>query len=485
MSRKLTALVIGNSNYPNGASLKNPANDAEDLSVALRNLGFTVITKLNATNEEIDRSIESFRDNLNSNNVGLFYFAGHGIQIKGENYINSIDTNFSDEISAKYTSYPLNQVIDVMSTCSNQTNIIILDACRNNPFVRGWQRSAEQAGLAPVYTPKGTLIAFATSPGETAADGCGKNGRYTEALLRHLNTPDIPIEDLFKRVRNTLSLSTSGQQTSWEHTSLSGDFFFNLSTRKSITIYSSEALSDSLFPLKPSTTIRDKISSLKILNWYTQNPAIDGLTAVEINASSNDELFVLGRNVYQAACGGANSCSAFINNFRNAVSGATPQKIKCILDGMLFEIFFNSKGELRKEFKTSKFNALFDLMKFSDLQQSFEFISEALVPHQSRFYTLPGKSRQINIDIQSEKNEEGEHTIKAICFEGFNILRKVDSSAYSWGIQDSHHPIKLEKLRKTLSTEMLIPADHISITSEFSEEPLAKVLFPYGHTIGK
>ena len=340
MERKLTALVIGNSDYPDGAKLKNPANDAEDLSRALIDLGFSVVKLLNASNEEFERSLNSFEDNLNSNSVGLFYFAGHGMQIHNENYLNAIDSNFDDEISAKYSSFPLNRIIDIMNKCSNLTNIIILDACRNNPFVRSWKRGADQRGLAPVYTPRGTIIGFATSPGETAADGRNRNGSYTESLLRHIKTRDIAIEELFKRVRNTLGSISGGTQTSWEHTSLSGDFFFNISTGKSIIIYDKNAISDKFYQYASNCPIREIAMGLKSYNWYTQNAKFSSLNKDLIGLSDSDSLFVLGRNIYQAACGDAKSCNAYISQFHQNMEGVTSEKIKNILDGMLFEVFF-------------------------------------------------------------------------------------------------------------------------------------------------
>lgn len=204
MSRKMTALVIGNSNYP-GLELKNATNDSEDIASKLSEFGFSVIHVSNATKKDIDEAVNSFRDNLNSNDVGLFYFAGHGMQIDGVNYINAVDTDFSSEIDAKYSSYPLNKIIETMERSDNKTNIIILDACRTNPYERAWDRGPAQKGLAPLFAPKGTIIAYATSPGEVASDGRGRNGSYTEALLKHITSPDIPIEEMFKRVRNTLN----------------------------------------------------------------------------------------------------------------------------------------------------------------------------------------------------------------------------------------------------------------------------------------
>ncbi|MFB2873978.1 caspase domain-containing protein, partial [Aeromonas jandaei] len=320
----MTALVIGNAAYP-GQSLRNTTNDAEDISGKLSEFGFSVIHLADADKRKIDDAVKSFRDNLNSNDVGLFYFAGHGMQIDGENYITAIDTDFSTEMDAKYSSYPLNKVIDIMERSKNKTNIIILDACRNNPYERTWHRTPTQRGLAPVFAPKGTMVAFATSPGEVAGDGVGRNGCYTEALLKHISSPDIPIEEMFKRVRNTLAVITKNKQTSWEHTSLSGDFFFNISLVNSIGKYKKESVADGLFHIDTKNALHQVISDLKSHDWYKQNPAARSLNIENINASDadSDSAFILGRNIYQAACGSANGASEFINFFRSRTQDVT------------------------------------------------------------------------------------------------------------------------------------------------------------------
>lgn len=297
MDRKLTALVIGNADYPSGAKLKNPTNDADGLSERLERCGFSVIKKIDCTNKELDLALKAFKKNLKGNDVGLFFFAGHGMQIDGDNYLNAIDTDFSDETDAKYTSLALNKVIELMEKSGTSTNIIILDACRNNPFERAWNRSSALRGLAPIYAPKGTLIAFATSPGEVASDGRGKNGAYTEALLRHIDTPDSSVEEMFKRVRNTLSTITKQKQTSWEHTSLSGEFYFNLSLGARIDSYSRAALADGLFVIDTSKSSHSLIASLKTLTWPKQNPAIDAFDVAQAGKYSTDSLFVIGRNI--------------------------------------------------------------------------------------------------------------------------------------------------------------------------------------------
>jgi len=483
-TRKLTALAIGNSTYP-GAVLPNPVNDAEDISAALTALGFSVVKVTDATREEIDRAISSFRDNLNSNDVGLFYFAGHGMQINGENYITAVDTKFKDEISAKHSSYPLNQLIDVMAGSSNSTNLIILDACRNNPYVRAWNRDASVSGLAPVFTPKGTLIAFATSSGETAADGAGRNGSYTESLLRHINTPDVPIEDVFKRTRNTLLVITSGSQTSWEHTSLTGEFVFNISIVRQVSLYSADALADSHYLPAPTNPASDVIAGLKSHNWYTQNPKIDALNAALLASCDNDTLFVLGRNIYQAAVGSARSAFGYLRDFRTKVQSLEAEKVKALLDGILFEIFFNSKGEIRKDFKISLFNVVFELSAFPEFAPSFEFISEVLSNYQNRFYVVPGKARGVTVDVSTTQNSDGESTVTGIFFEGFNILRQTDDPMAVF-LKDklSFYPITLDRLKDQISKEMVIPISQLTVnpTSDISS---TGILLPSYHTVGK
>src|SRR6185312_17292577 len=184
-----------------------------------------------------------------------------------------------------------------------------------NPWERRWHRNAATRGLASVYAPKGTIIGFATSPGEVAYDGIGRNGTYTAALLQHIDAPDCSIETMFKRVRNTVAAASGGKQTSWEHTSLSGEFFFNLSLGNLIEEYDGTALADALFTLDDAKVSHKIIAGLKTYNWYRQNPALELLDAKSANRMAKNSLFVIGRNIYQAACGGANSAVEFIRGF--------------------------------------------------------------------------------------------------------------------------------------------------------------------------
>ncbi len=217
------ALVIGNAKYP-GSPLKNPVNDARAIAVKLKALGFEVILKEDIPLKDMSRAVTQFGEKLaQGGGTGLFYFAGHGIQAKGKNYLIPIDAQIGSESSVRSETLDVDVVLEQLS--SSPLNIVILDACRNNPFERRF-RSGGGGGLAQMDAPKGTLIAYATAPGRVAMDGEGRNGIYTAELLTVLDEPNLKVEDIFKRVRVRVAKATSDQQVPWESSSLTGDFYF-------------------------------------------------------------------------------------------------------------------------------------------------------------------------------------------------------------------------------------------------------------------
>lgn len=490
MRRKLAALVIGNADYEHASKLKNPVNDADDITTKLLASGFTVEKVLDCTYPEMDQALKRFKQSLKDQDVGVFFFAGHGLQINGENYLTAIDTDASGEDEAKYSSLPLNRVIDVMEKADTQTSIIILDACRDNPFERAWARSTAPRGLAPVYAPRGSLIAYATSPGQVALDGAGRNGAYTAALLQHILTPDCSIENMFKRVRNTLSAATTGKQISWEHTSLAGEFFFNLSLGVRIDLYSEEALSDKLFGLDDAKASHRVILALKSLTWPTQNPAISKFTAVTANKASINSLFVLGRNVYQAACGGSNGAREYVDGFVDRTRGMDDQKRKAILDGMLFEIFFDPLARLRTQFKLGLFQSVFALQLVKELAPSFDFIAECLLPDIGRFHVLPGKKHVSVVDVRTKIGPSpGQHIVEAIYFGGGNIMWLEDQDyAPEPGEAPPREKLSVTAFEEKLAEQMVVPAHLLSVkyASQLDDGVTRpKILFPYGWTTRK
>ena len=218
------ALVIGNSDYKS-SPLANPVNDARAMAIQLTALGFTVIKKENASLADMMNSVREFGQQLTNGGVGLFYYAGHGIQSKGQNFLVPVDSDIRNEDELSTRAYNANEVLAKMETAANRINMVILDACRDNPFARSFRSGAR--GLAGMdMAPTGTLVAYATSPGSTASDGVGANGLYTAQLLRAMAEPGIKLEEVFKRVRIDVMEVSNGKQVPWEMSSMRGDFYF-------------------------------------------------------------------------------------------------------------------------------------------------------------------------------------------------------------------------------------------------------------------
>lgn len=218
-----TALIIGNSDYLS-SPLKNPSNDARAIAHELRQIGFEVFEYTDASHEDMEIAIQKFGQKIQKGGVGLFYYAGHGLQVGGTNYLVPVDAQIESETEVKFRTVALGLVLAKMEDAKNRLNIVVLDACRNNPFKRSW-RSAEE-GLATALSPTGTFIAYATAPGSVAADGEGDNGLYTEELLKAMRTPGLRIEDVFKRVRKNVRQRSNNRQVPWESSSIEGDFYF-------------------------------------------------------------------------------------------------------------------------------------------------------------------------------------------------------------------------------------------------------------------
>ncbi|MBP3664235.1 MAG: caspase family protein [Tyzzerella sp.] len=224
---KRLALIIGNSNYAAGQMLKNPTNDATDIANKLESLGFDVMLAVNATHEQMDMKIEEFGTKAHQYDVALFYYAGHGIQSKGTNYLLPVDAQLQSEEQLRYRCTPTNYVLDKLDASGCKMKIVILDACRNNPFERSWHRGANSRGLSIMNAPRGTLIAYATAPGDVANDGEGRNSPYTEAILTMLNKPGVKLLDFFQGVTEQVIEATNTMQYPWTSQSITGTFYFN------------------------------------------------------------------------------------------------------------------------------------------------------------------------------------------------------------------------------------------------------------------
>jgi hypothetical protein len=234
------ALVIGNSAYA-AAPLVNPANDAQAMSATLRQMGFSVVELRDGRKAQIEAAIAQVRDTLaGRRGVGLLYYAGHGLQLDWRNYIVPVDARLASAKDVRAQAVDVQQVVDAFRSAGNRVNIVVLDACRDNPFGTGGAK-----GLAPMDAPPGTLLAYATAPGNVAEDGRpgSGNGLYTRFLVQELQQPSARIEDVFKRVRLQVRQGSDGRQVPWESTSLEEDFYFAAEARPARAAGDDEALS--------------------------------------------------------------------------------------------------------------------------------------------------------------------------------------------------------------------------------------------------
>ncbi|MDD5300195.1 MAG: caspase family protein [Gallionella sp.] len=222
VSEQRIALVIGNGAYTS-SPLKNPVNDAKDMAKKLRGLGFDVIERSNMQTKQIGATLREFRSKLVPGAVALVFYAGHGLQIKGINYLPAVDADINSEEDVPNQSLGVNQIMDVLDESKTRLNLVFLDACRNNPYARSF-RSADK-GLARVSAPSGTLISYATRPGSIAADGNGRNGLYTSKLLAQMDS-NLQIEQTLKRVVTAVKAASQGKQEPWMEGSIEGDFCF-------------------------------------------------------------------------------------------------------------------------------------------------------------------------------------------------------------------------------------------------------------------
>jgi uncharacterized caspase-like protein len=221
------ALIIGNSAYNNAlGALLNPANDASDMAEVLRRTGFDVTLKLDVGRDQMLRAVADFGRSLQNGGVGLFYYAGHAVQVDGKNYLIPLGVELASEDYVEVETVNLDHVLAKMGRADNRLNIVILDACRNDPFPSATRGVG--GGLAATLAPSGTYIAYAAAPGELARDGRSRNSPYTAALLDSMAEPGLRLEDVFKRVNFKVQAETDGSQTPWTSSSITGDFYFHL-----------------------------------------------------------------------------------------------------------------------------------------------------------------------------------------------------------------------------------------------------------------
>jgi tetratricopeptide (TPR) repeat protein len=278
------ALVIGNGAYGSEGNLRNPTNDATDMAEALRRLKFDVILIKNADKKQMEESLEKFYHQLKLGHVGLLYYAGHGIQSDdGNNYLIPVGARINRSSDIPFEAIPLGKIVGAMEGLGDRINIVMIDACRDNPYSRGW-RSRSMRGLAPFQlgNGEGTFISFATTSGDVADDGNGRNSPYTAGVLQHIQVPNVPIGTMFENVRKTVYESTNRKQRPREDNSLIGTFIFNptsnlaqiLPARGPISVVSPKPI----IPKSPSPSV---VSPKPVI---PKSPSVVGISSSEVAA---------------------------------------------------------------------------------------------------------------------------------------------------------------------------------------------------------
>ena len=359
---KGAALIIGINEYDNAVKLTKAVNDAKSIADALQKLNFSFNLLIDSDIDTCDATIEKFISELDKYDVGIFYFAGHGVEIDGKNYLLAKNTPIENKAGVIRYSINLQEIVTKFHESRCNINIFIIDACRDNPYPD--TRASGTTNLAPMFAPKGTIIAYSTSPGERAKDGgLGNNSVYTGALLKHINEPGLPIEEFFKRVRSSVYTLSKQQQTSWEHTSYSD-------------------------PL-----IGEIVKKFKSYNYYTQNSALDDFERLHVNQLSDNQMFIIGRNILQAAVGGCWQCQSFIRN-RNALERYTKNNSNHLLNGILFEMYFDSEGHFRYRNKKGYdlIDSIVEYHNCDNLKGSFAFINKILLPFSNRLLFYPSET---------------------------------------------------------------------------------------------
>ncbi len=468
---KTLAVVIGNNNYYADAKLDNAINDAKGMADIFAKLGYTILFGQDTKIEDCTTILYEFEKQLPSYDASIFYFAGHGFQLDGENYLAAIDCQVAspNKHHCSKTCITLTDVLGILKNNSSKMNIVIIDACRKS-FERGGNSS-----FTPIQAPKGTLIAFSTSPNEGAMDkGIEGHSIYTGSLLKYIGREWISVEELFKKVRKTVYNLTEGKQTTWEHTSLIGDFYFNTGQ----LIYSIEIPYDEA--VVKDVNYKDKgdrfskiILEIKSSNWDRQNPAIDEAITISAKKLDKNQLFILGRNLLQAG-GYANSATAFFKNLSQELPRYFEAEENHLLNGILYEIYFNHNGEFRKDnLKKHCFEEIMTLRKDKQYSKSFGFIQGLLEPYRNMLYIPSDKDSIIDVDVLATSEQTKDFFNGEQTFEVISVIkvgsRDVIDDIRKYDLNRSNHL----KLQSVLANYLNAPLEVVQINSNIELNNIA------------
>lgn len=458
------ALCIGNDNYSILPKLDCAKNDSTEIANALKRLGFDTKLVYDLNRAQMVDVITAFTDELREYDSCVFYYAGHGFQIDGDNILAPIELNISERNQqVKMNAFPLEELMHQLQIYPDKTKIIILDACRSTLNNRGIHK-----GFAPVLAPQGTIIAFSTSPGQSSSEHTASgHGYYTEALLKYIELPRVHIETVFKKTRESLVAELGDKQIPWEHTSLIGDYYLNPNTIYDGVHYSPDALADSQYHTN-SPEVRKILEGLKSHNWPLQRAVIPLLKSLKFDSIEATDLFVIGRNIYQAADGNCYDIRIFIDNFANI---EIPDIAKLhLLNGMGYEIYFDSKNNLRVHPKSGYYIEIIRLLEMNEFYESRTFITSTLCRNENQIIYIPGQNNIMTFDV--EANSDG--TLRKIIYRGQNVLL-VDYNNNILPFITTSSQLTIE-----LAKQIVAPPDCVRVNGLLED---TKICLPYSFTI--
>lgn len=455
------ALVVGIDQYDQATPLGNAVNDAKGIADILRQLKFYVCDYYNIDTDQWDKVFPLFYEDLSEFDACVFFFAGHGIEIDGKNYLICKNTPAESKEGIKRYSIDLQYSLNEINSKKCNTNIFIVDACRNNPFPAG--RALYVAStMAPIFAPKGTLIAYSTSPGEKADDnGMGNHSYYTGALLQHITEIGLPIESFFKKVRTTVYNLSNGKQTSWEHTSLIGNFSFNSGQLiQNLNIggyidkvvcredydYSDEAI---------ATIVRNFCST----QFSDQRNALAKMKKLDILRLSKDEQFLLGRCCCWAAYCNCFDCQKILDD-PYSLASYTCNNSNHFLNGALFELYFDQRGTFVAK---PDYDTLERLMKHCHdvaLKTSYDYIHGVLAPFANQLLFMPSSNpEKVSIDVNYDSGKQDDSVV--ISSIRHDVTDLLEEFTYTCGCNINSEQALAQKVAEVCR----IPYNYVSINS--------------------
>ncbi len=418
--KRYIALVIGNGQYDSSyyGNLTNPTNDADAMGTVLHKLKCTVLVKKNLTYSEYGIAFDEFTQEISKQkaDAAIVYFAGHGLNIDATDYLIMKDTPAfkTGESRTKKGSVAINDICQELNAIGDQLNILIIDACRDTPnqLVRGLISNPENSLLGMKLTnhlPFQTFIAYSTSIGKSASDGNAADGHspYTKTLLENIEEENLPIESLFKRVRNSVYRGFDNPQLPWEYSCLTEEFCFNYGQLNPYfdKPYTESAYNDGTY-VSLNSNVNEIISGLKSYIYNTQNTAVGKLRRIYKIITDKNDLFVIGRNLLQAAHGGALECQEEISyaNLRKYIW----QGENHVLNGILYEMYFDKSNQFRDSQKgMNMIDGIANILVYPEFKNSCKFIQMALAEYKDKLCYMPGSPDKCIVTIElssSNKN---------------------------------------------------------------------------------